>query len=210
MIRVGTFSCDQPPVKHNSSYDDDGNDDSDDDSDDKHDDNDDGNHDSNGTTTPGTEAVAPHRQAGATAYLKPNLDSGSSGIIFEICDAQGKAADHTRVEFDEDFKFPLGLRKAHVECVAHFDEKETERVRTYNLDLGIYWARFRLLQQLTPGGGEVHVADSAASGHITNELVKLETCGQRILEFSKLLEGIDLKEVRGVTFADHARAQNSD
>lgn len=142
----------------------------------------------------GENSPGPHRLAGAPAYLKPNLQWSNFGINWITCDAKSSAAKDEYVRL-----FPgWTMAQAHSECITHFDAHESERVGTYNNRLAVCWARSRLLVSLrvsaessTQGTevprGERPVGTLNEIPVNARELVKLETCEQRILAMARLV-----------------------
>jgi hypothetical protein len=131
----------------------------------------------------------PHRLAGAPAYLKPNMNWS------HFCDATGSAASDHYLKLFHGWTLP----QAYSECITHFDRNEAKRVGAYNNSLIICWARASLVLALRVAGegnnqGTAVPPGSRPIGAInqitinTNELVKFETCRQRILDMRQLVE----------------------
>ncbi|KAK3372919.1 hypothetical protein B0T24DRAFT_491666, partial [Lasiosphaeria ovina] len=83
----------------------------------------------------------PHRTRGANAFLKPNLNWTHFGMSFVVCDVKGSAASDKFVQLAPG----MTMAQVYFDCMANFDEQEAKRVGDYNYDLGVYWARSRLL-----------------------------------------------------------------
>jgi len=134
----------------------------------------------------GTVAITPvHRQAGAPAYMKPNIDRGDYGINWMLVDSKSAGVNPRHVQYHNNWS----AEQAKAEAVIHFDRHERTRIGEYNLDLIVHWARGRLLlhhlrtQASAPAAA---IADNAAEDRPVgdrnegtedhSELKKLRTC----------------------------------
>ncbi|KAK3358730.1 hypothetical protein B0T25DRAFT_576979 [Lasiosphaeria hispida] len=136
-----------------------------------------------------------HRLAGAPAFLKPNMNWSHFGLTYMFCDATGSVASDHHLKLFDGWTLP----QAYSECITHFDRNEAKRVGAYNNSLIICWARASLVLALRVAGegndqGTAVPPGSRPIGAInqvtinTNELVRFETCRQRILDMRQLVE----------------------
>lgn len=138
--------------------------------------------------------VSPQRRAGAPAFLKPNLQWSNFGVTYLFCDAKSSAASDKYVRLYDGWT----MAQAHSEAITHFHLKESDRVGDYNNELAVCWARSRLLLSLRvlgagDQGSSVPVGTRPIGGGNevvvkTDELVKLHTCRQRILDMEQLVK----------------------
>ena len=129
----------------------------------------------------------PVRLAGASAFIKPNINWDDFGISFTVCDANNASANAKYVTLNPGWT----LQQARAEAMIHWDENESERVIEYNFKLAVYWARSRLLATLRESqkdGNEDQIGGGNEITVNTDELVKLVTCGDRMKEMAVLVD----------------------
>lgn len=127
-----------------------------------------------------------HRQAGAPAFIKPNMNWDDFGISFSVCDAKSSGANAKYVALTPGWT----LQQARAEAMMHWDENECERVIDYNTKLAVCWARSRLLTSLRTSQAGARPAANIQNELTVNmdELVKLVTCADKMKEMAMLID----------------------
>ncbi|KAK4168081.1 hypothetical protein QBC43DRAFT_361741 [Cladorrhinum sp. PSN259] len=159
----------------------------------------------------GEPVTNPHRQAGAPAFIKPNLNWDDFGVSFTVCDKVNSCANAKYVAWNDGWT----LQQARAEAMMHWDRHEIERVTEYNFKLVVCWARGRLLAELYAGNpaGATNGASNRPAGRAlvtenTDELVQLVTCADKMKEMAILVDEArriaEARPVRRRSLADRA------
>lgn len=132
----------------------------------------------------GTVASPPaHRQAGAPAFMKPNINWDDYGINWMLVDSKSAGVNPRFVQYHNNWT----AEQARAEAVIHFDRHERTRIGEYNLSLVVHWTRGRLLCHLQrhvhPAGATANTASDVRPIGLGNEgtedhseLKTLRTC----------------------------------
>jgi hypothetical protein len=130
-----------------------------------------------------------HRRQFAPAYLKPNINWDSEGIVWMYTDAKGQAANPRFITLKAGFSH----QEARVQALIQWDEAECTRIGNWNYLMAVYIARNRLSGWIAKhprdGNPQSGVADVIVAGNL-DELVQIRTAGAMLNSIADMAENI--------------------
>src|SRR5262249_54960896 len=88
--------------------------------------------------------IPAHRRHGAPAFVKPNANWDAGTLHWMWVDAKSRGVNPKYIQL----RNGLTYHQARAEAVVHWDKKESRRIREWNSDMAVFWARNRLLRYL--------------------------------------------------------------
>ncbi|KAM7208917.1 hypothetical protein V8F20_000795 [Naviculisporaceae sp. PSN 640] len=117
--------------------------------------------------------IPAHRRGGQPVYMRPNINWNSGGLpVYMTIDSRGAGVKPEFIQYRNGWT----RLEAEAEAGKHWDRHEKRIVWDHNIELGIYWARRRLLLGMKERGMLADDRQIPEEDENPDDLVQLRTC----------------------------------